>query len=80
MIALDNSPAMIALVRLPEFPGIVVGSITATKTIPAAKGSTRPVTGEVLSIVITKAMIKPMRNTSVNCDKTRSIKFVFPVG
>ena len=73
----ETSPARMAWVRLAEPPGIVVGNITATKTTPQARGTKRPVTGAVLNIVITRAMISPMRNTSVNCENTRSITWGF---
>lgn len=64
--------------RLAEPLVMVLGSITATNTTPKANGSTRPVTAEVLSIVTTKAIINPMRNRSVSCESTRSIKMAFP--
>jgi hypothetical protein len=64
----------------PELLGMVVGSITATNTTPATKGKTRPVTVDVLSMVTTRAMIKPMRNTSLNCENTRSITVSIPKG
>ena len=66
MIRFETSPARIASFKFTKWPGIVVGSITATKTTPKTRGMTRPVTEAVLCIVTTKATIKPIRNRSVN--------------
>ena len=78
MIRFETSPARMASMRLAEPLGIVLGNITATNTTPKANGRTRPVTAEVLSIVTTRAIIIPMRNRSVSCESTRSIKTAFP--
>ena len=59
---------------------MVLGTITATNTTPATKGKMRPVTEEVLSMVTTRAMIRPMRNTSLSCENTSSITVGCPIG
>ena len=59
--------------------GMVVGKITATNSTPITKGRARPVTADVLSIVITSAIKRPMRNKSLNCESTRSITVKTPL-
>ena len=74
MIVFETSPARMAPVKLTDVRGRVAGNITATNTTPKTSGSTRPVTAAVLRMVYTKPMISPMRNRSVSCKSTRSIK------
>ena len=78
MIVLETSPVRMASVRLADAPGMVAGSMAATKITPKTKGNTRPVTEAVLRIVTTRAMIRPIRKMSVNCDSTRSVKAARP--
>jgi len=73
MLRFETSPVRMDSTRLAEPLGMVVGSITATNTTPKAKGKTDPVTAAVLRVVTTRAIISPMRNTSVNCENRRSI-------
>jgi hypothetical protein len=66
MIALETSPVRIASFRLTVLLGMVVGSMTATKTMPKISGMTRPVTAAVRCMVTTKAMIRPILKRSVS--------------
>ena len=78
MSKFETSPASMASMRLAEPLGMVLGRITATNTTPKANGRTCPVTAAVLRIVTTRAIIMPMRNRSVSCESTRSIKTAIP--